>query len=90
MIETLGGVEKNEVLTMVDRCHEYGRTVFEAKHVRVIFDREGHIKIVDQVPADVCVQCGEKYFTPDVTRALAASHENVPNKFVLVAVRHLS
>ncbi len=75
---------------MVDRCHECGGTVFEAKHVRMIFDREGHIKIVDQVPADVCVQCGEKYFTPGVTRALAASHENAPDEFVLVPVRHLA
>jgi YgiT-type zinc finger domain-containing protein len=75
---------------MVDRCHECGSTLFETKKVRMIFDQGDHIKIVDQVPADVCVQCGEKYFSPHTTRALATSQEAPPDEFVLVPVRHLA
>lgn len=75
---------------MVDRCHECGGTLFEAKNVRMIFDLGGHIKIVDRVPADVCIQCGEKYFSPSITRALAASRNDPPDEFVLVPVRHLA
>lgn len=75
---------------MVDRCHECGSPVFEAKVVRVIFDLGSHIKIVDRVPAEVCTQCGEKYFLPSVTQALTASRDAPLDAFVLVPVKHLT
>lgn len=75
---------------MTDRCHECGGVLFAARHVRVIFDRDGDVHMVDHVPAGVCVQCGERYFSPPVAYALAAAQNSPPDEFVLVLLRHLA
>lgn len=34
--------------------------------VRYVQEFEGRIVVIENVPADVCTQCGEKLFRPDV------------------------
>ena len=74
---------------MLERCHECGGTLFECRTVQVVFDQDNYIHIVDQVPADVCMQCGERYFSSQVTQALAAAQGAPPDDFVQVPISHL-
>lgn len=36
------------------------------KNIRFVEEINGRIIVVDNLPALVCEQCGEKFFTPDV------------------------
>ena len=38
--------------------------------IRYVQDFEGRVVIVENVPADVCAQCGEKYIRPDVAEKI--------------------
>jgi YgiT-type zinc finger domain-containing protein len=38
--------------------------------IRYVQDFEGRVVIVENVPADVCAQCGEKYVRPDVAEKI--------------------
>lgn len=42
----------------------------EQRITRVIEEINDDIIIIEGVPADVCVRCGEKEFTPDTVRRL--------------------
>lgn len=49
-----------------------------------------HRVIVRDVPAEVCTQCGEQYFTPEVSRRLeelVKQEGHLDEAFVLVPVR---
>jgi len=46
--------------------------------------------IINDVPAEACVQCGEQYFTPEVSKKLEelAKQETVPEEsFIEIPVR---
>ena len=38
----------------------------ENRLVRYVQEYKGRVVIIDNVPAEVCAQCGEKFFAPDV------------------------
>ena len=44
----------------------------EVNEQRIEYDyrRKGRLLILSNVPAGVCCQCGEKYFTPDVLKKM--------------------
>ncbi len=42
----------------------------EARKVTFVYDEEGEYFFVENVPAEVCTQCGEKTFSPEVTDEL--------------------
>lgn len=57
--------------------------------VTFTYEEDDRYMFVEHVPADVCEQCGEKLYSPDVTDtllALAQHKKHVPPKVVSVPV----
>ncbi len=44
------------------RCHICGSTDFENRRVEYIYRRNGNYLVVRQVPCEVCLRCGERYY----------------------------
>ena len=45
------------------RCHVCGKTEGQEKFVSEVFDIDGKSVRVEQIPATVCVHCGESVFS---------------------------
>ncbi|GAW93525.1 YgiT-type zinc finger protein [Calderihabitans maritimus] len=62
----------------------------EKKRVEVIREKDGRMIVIKDVPAEVCNQCGEKYFGPEATfrmRELLEAQEVPGEKTISVPVR---
>jgi len=57
----------------------------EERRVRVDFRWGDDLVVIEDVPAEVCQQCGEKYFSPEVYKAM----ENLA-KTKAKTVRHIA
>lgn len=61
------------------RCHICGNTDFEERKVEYIYRRNGHYLVVRDVPCEVCLRCGERYYAGtillDIERRFKAIHE---------------
>jgi YgiT-type zinc finger domain-containing protein len=44
------------------RCHICGNTEFEMRKVEYIYRRHGHYLVIRDVPCEVCLHCGERYY----------------------------
>lgn len=44
------------------KCHFCGGEEFEERHVEYVYRREGKYLIVRNVPCEVCLSCGERYY----------------------------
>ena len=51
------------------RCY-FCKGKIEEKRVRVDFRWGDELVVIEDVPAEVCQQCGEKYFSPEVYKAM--------------------
>jgi YgiT-type zinc finger domain-containing protein len=49
----------------------------EESRVEYDYRRRGHLLIISNVPAGVCRQCGEKYFTPDVLKKMDETYHDI-------------
>lgn len=49
------------------RCHVCGKTEGRQELVSEVFDINGKPVRVGQIPATVCLRCGEPLFSPDTT-----------------------
>jgi YgiT-type zinc finger domain-containing protein len=49
------------------RCHVYGKTQSRQEQLTEVFDIEGKPVQVEQIPATVCLHCGEPMFSRDAT-----------------------
>ncbi len=49
---------------ITDKCHNCGNQNFEIKNVDHVFNIEGKLYFVKNIPAKVCTRCEEEYFTP--------------------------
>ena len=49
------------------RCHVCGKTESRQQLVSEVFDIEGKPVQVEQIPAMVCLHCGEPVFSPETT-----------------------
>jgi YgiT-type zinc finger domain-containing protein len=49
------------------RCHVCGKTEGREKFVSEVFDIEGKTVRVENIPATVCVHCGEPVFSRETT-----------------------
>lgn len=60
----------------------------EKKKVTFTCEHRGRFLLVKNVPAEVCIQCGEKTYTPKVTDELLkfAREESKPTKVLEVPV----
>ena len=73
---------------MVSVCHECRGKTFKHAEVRLIFDDGERIRIVDEVPAMVCVQCGARHFSPEVSKALDRTKKCPPDVLLPVELVH--
>ena len=73
---------------MVSVCHECRGKRFKHAEVRLIFDDGQRIRIVDEVPAMVCVQCGARYFSPEVSQALDNTKTVPPDALLPIELVH--
>ena len=60
----------------------------EPRKVTFTYDHDGDYFLIENVPAEVCVQCGEKTYSPMVTDELVrlARKKLKPAKTVLVPI----
>ena len=42
----------------------------KSQKVTFLYDEEGKYLVVENVPAEVCLRCGEKTYSPETTREL--------------------
>lgn len=69
------------------KCHSCGGKIV-AQKVTFGYDHHGDYLLIENVPAEFCVQCGEKTYSPGVTDELIrlAKKRLKPAKTVLVPV----
>ena len=53
----------------------------------VTLARKGHMVVIKDVPADICMSCGEDYVDPHVIREIIELIDKMPEKDILVDVR---
>ena len=60
----------------------------ETRCVNFTYEQSGRYLVVENVPAEVCAQCGEKVYSPEVTESLLcfARQEFEPVKVITVPV----
>jgi YgiT-type zinc finger domain-containing protein len=49
----------------------------EEKRIDYDYRREKHLMVVNNVPAGVCRQCGEKYFKPEVLKKMDEIYHDI-------------
>ena len=61
-------------------CNFCGSTRFEERRVEYIYRRKGDYLIVRDVPCEVCLHCGERYYPAsvllDIERRFEAIHQH--------------
>lgn len=65
----------------------------EARLITVPRQRNGKLVIIEDVPAEVCTQCGEKYFGPEATLVMSRMLDTEPapsERTITVPVRTFS
>lgn len=69
------------------KCHICGGKIVSQK-VTFVYDHHGDYLLIENVPAEVCEQCGEKTYSPEVTDELIrlAKKKLKPDKTVQVPV----
>jgi YgiT-type zinc finger domain-containing protein len=63
------------------RCHICGSTDFEERLVEYIYRRGGKYLVVQNVPCEVCLHCGERYYEGEVLL-------NIERRFKAIHERH--
>jgi len=62
------------------QCHSCGSDQFEEREVEYVYRRNGKYLIVRDVPCEVCLSCGERYYPAEALLAIenrfTAIHEN--------------
>jgi YgiT-type zinc finger domain-containing protein len=53
----------------------------------VTLARKGHMVVIKDVPADICMNCGEDYVDPCIIREIIALIDRMPKNDILVDVR---
>jgi YgiT-type zinc finger domain-containing protein len=51
-------------------CYFCGKGVLEDKKVTVDFRWGTHLVVIEEVPAKVCSECGERYYSAEVSRKM--------------------
>ena len=51
-----------EAIMSETRCHICGGADFEQRRVEYVYRRRGKYLVVRDVPCEVCLRCGERYY----------------------------
>lgn len=62
----------------METCYFCRKGVLEEKKITVDFRWGGKLIVIEEVPAKVCSECGEKYYSAEVSREMEkiATEEN--------------
>lgn len=52
------------------KCNVCGNTTFHNRRVEEVFSIEGHLVMVEGIPARVCTRCGEASFDRETTESI--------------------
>lgn len=77
-------MEDQEVILNMKRCYFCKGRIVEQR-VRVDFRWGAELVVIEDVPAEVCQQCGEKYISPEVYKEM----ENLA-KTKVKPIRHIA
>jgi YgiT-type zinc finger domain-containing protein len=58
-------------------CNFCGNKNFKQKSVQHIYQHEGKLLIVNNVPCEECAYCGEKYFTAKVLKKIEQEFKEI-------------
>ena len=58
-------------------CNFCGKKNFKQKSVQHIYQHEGKLLIVNNVPCEECAYCGEKYFTAKVLKKIEQEFKEI-------------
>jgi YgiT-type zinc finger domain-containing protein len=62
--------QDQEQIPVRETCYFCGRGVLEARQVTVDFRWGAYLVIIQDVPAKVCNECGERYYAAEVVRQM--------------------
>ncbi len=62
------------------KCHFCGSEDFEARKVEYIYRRNGKYLIVRDVPCEICLNCGERYYPAEALLAIEARFKVIHEK----------
>ena len=80
-------IDIQSIREKMKRCYFCKGRIVEQK-VRVDFRWGDELVVIEDVPGEVCQQCGEKYFSPEVYKAMEnlAKAKEKPIKHVAIDV----
>ncbi len=64
------------------KCYFCRGEVLKNKKIKIDLWRDDQLMVFENVPADVCSQCDEKYFSPSVSKELLRKANNLEDKKV--------
>ncbi len=72
----------------MNRCDVCGNTTFRREQVEEVFHIEGHLVMVEGIPARVCDRCGDAIFDRETTETIRrmVHGESRPMRYVNVDV----
>jgi YgiT-type zinc finger domain-containing protein len=81
------GLEDKDGIEMLTKCYFCKGKVLK-QMVDVDFWWGGKLTVFENVPAEVCQQCGEKYFSPEVYKEMEtlATYGATPSRYITVNV----
>jgi YgiT-type zinc finger domain-containing protein len=62
------------------KCHFCGSEDFETRHIEYVYRREGKYLIVREVPCEVCLSCGERYYPAEALLAIEQRFKAIHEK----------
>lgn len=62
------------------KCHFCGSEDFEERQVEYIYRRNGKYLIVRDMPCEVCLRCGERYYPAEALLAVEARFKAIHEK----------
>lgn len=62
------------------KCHFCGSEELEERHVEYIYRRNGNYLIVRDMPCEVCLRCGERYYPAEALLAVEARFKAIHAK----------
>jgi len=66
----------------MEQCTVCGYSEFNFDNVKKVFNIDGEIVIVDNIPAKICKNCGEENFTRDTLAHIQSIIYGKPKKYV--------
>jgi YgiT-type zinc finger domain-containing protein len=67
-------------------CYFCGGELVERRTTFIYEDRDGQVRIVRNVPALICKQCGEKEYSAETTRQIIATLQRNPHPAEMLRV----